>query len=316
MGYHNISHEEGKFHVVTMISNSARFDSRFRLYKEFEQRMTAAGVQLTTIELAQGNRKYEVTEEGNPRHIQIKYYDELWLKENALNIAVSRLPYDWKYVAWIDADVQFMHPDWVQQCIHQLQVYQVVQMWEHAVDLGPNWETLHTHKSFMSEYIKRGAVHPEANYSEFHPGFAWACRREAFDMMGGLLERAILGAADRHMALALVGKAQYSFHPKLNSKYQEYILEYQNRCETSIRRDVGFVPGTVLHTWHGKKADRKYYDRWQILVTNDYQPYHDLKKNSYGLFQLNDDGTERFVRLRDQLRGYFRVRNEDSIDLV
>ena len=74
--------------------------------------------------------------------------------------------------------------------------------------------------------------------------------------------------------------------------------------------------GTVLHTWHGKKADRKYYDRWQILVTNDYQPYHDLKKNSYGLFQLNDDGTERFVRLRDQLRGYFRVRNEDSIDLI
>jgi hypothetical protein len=93
-------------------------------------------------------------------------------------------------------------------------------------------------------------------------------------------------------------------------------MAFQERCEKSIRRDVGYMPGTVLHTWHGKKADRKYYDRWQILIKNDYRPYHDLKKNSYGLYQFHDDHSDRFVKLRDQIRGYFRVRNEDSIDLV
>lgn len=310
------SFRRDRFHVVTMISNPVRYSSRYKLYLEFEKRMEAEGVNLWTVELQLGDRPFCVTSAANPRNVQLRHWDELWHKENALNVAISRLPDDWETVAWIDADVEFVRKDWVEETLHQLQVYQVVQMFETAIDLGPNGQALATHKSFMSQYINNGAEFPETAYEEKHPGYCWAARREALDGIGGLFDRAILGAGDRHMALAFVGRAESSFHPDTTSDYKRSILLYQERCNVSLRRDVGYVPGTILHYWHGRKKDRRYYDRWRILVDNNYIPWKDVKYDSYGILQLHDDMTERFLKLRDSIRAYFRARNEDSIDLV
>lgn len=309
------SFHKHKFHVVTMISNPVRYSSRYELYQKFAKHMHESGVTLWTIELQLGDRPFAITHHHNKHHIQLRHWDELWHKENALNIAISRLPDDWETVAWVDADIQFVRRDWVEETIHQLQVYQVVQMFETAVDLGPSGQSLSVHKSFMSQYVNNGSLHPETTYQEWHPGFCWAARREAIDGMGGLYDRAILGAGDRHMALAFVGKAQLSFHPHTTSAYQKSIMLFQERCWTALRRDVGFVPGTILHNWHGRKKDRRYWDRWQILVKNRYIPWQDVKPNSYGVFQLHDDFSMRFIRLRDEIRAYFRQRNEDSCDL-
>lgn len=278
--------------------------------------MKLAGVNLWTIEVQLGDRPFAITDAANPRNIQLRHWSELWHKENALNIAISRLPSDWETVAWVDADIEFIRPDWVEETLHQLQVYQIVQMFETAVDLGPTGQTISVHKSFMSQYINKGALFPETGYLEWHPGFCWAARREAIDAIGGLYDRAILGAGDRHMALAFVGQAQKSFHPDTSSDYQRSIMLFQERCWSSLRRDVGFVNGTVLHYWHGRKKDRRYYDRWQILVDNAYIPWKDVKANSYGILELHDDFSERFIRLRDEIRAYMRSRSEDSIDLT
>lgn len=298
-----------------MISNPVRYESRYELYKKFASKVLHHTPNLWTIELQLGDRPFAITDPSNPRHIQLRHWDELWHKENALNIGISHLPPDWETVAWIDADIEFVRHDWLEETLHQLQVYQIVQMFETAVDLGPAGQTLSVHQSFMSQYIHKGAIHPETTYQEWHPGYCWAARREAIDAMGQLYDKAILGAGDRHMALAFVGKAHLSFHPGTTSAYQQDIMNYQGRCETSIRRDVGFVDGTILHTWHGKKVDRRYWDRWQILVKNEYIPWRDIKRNSYGVYQLHDDMSNRFIRLRDEIRAYLRERNEDSIDL-
>ncbi len=310
------SYHRDKFHVVTMISNPARYESRYNLYFEFAKRMQDEEVNFWTIEVQLGDRPFCVTDHGNPRHIQLRHWSELWHKENALNIAISRLPPDWETVAWLDADIEFHRRDWVEETLHQLQVYQIVQMFETAVDLGPTGQAIAVHKSFMSQYIQKGACFPETNYQSWHPGFCWAARREAIDGIGGLFDRAILGAGDRHMALSFVGKAEKSFHPDTTSDYQRSIMLYQERCHTSIRKDVGCVNGTVIHYWHGKKRDRRYHDRWQILVKNKYIPWHDVKHNSYGILELHDDFSDRHVRLRDEIRAYMRARQEDSIDLI
>jgi hypothetical protein len=39
-----------------------------------------------------------------------------------------------------------------------------------------------------------------------------------------------------------------------------------------------------------------------------------MKRDTQGLYRLHDDGSERFVKLRDDLRSYFAGRNEDSIE--
>lgn len=308
--------DRDKFHVVTMISNPVRYSSRYELYRVFAEKMRAANVNLHTVELQLGDRPFAVTDASNPNHTQLRGWDELWHKENCLNIGISKLPGDWETVAWLDADIEFVRPDWVEETIHQLQVHQVVQMFETAVDLGPSGQTIAVHKSFMSQYIKNVCYHPESHYHEWHPGFAWAARREAIDGMGQLYERAILGAGDRHMALAFVGKTRKSFAEHMHCEYEQDILRFEERCHHTIRRDVGFVPGTLIHNWHGKKKDRRYFDRWQILVNNKYKPHNDIKKSHNGVFHFHDDGSMRYIRLRDEIRHYFRQRSEDSTDLV
>lgn len=313
-----------KLHVITMISNPVRFSSRYRLWEEFNERMRRCGVSLWTAELQLGARPFAITDPTNPRHIQLRGRDELWAKENCLNVLARHLPDDWEYVAWVDADVEFVgwkHPgDWAMEAIDMLQVYQVIQLWQTATDLGPTGEALQTFQSFMSRYIAEGAMHPETVYHEWHPGFAWACTREAWEAMGGLFDVGVAGAGDRHMALALVGQAALSYHKDAPEPYRRAVLDWERRQLPSIRMDVGFMKGHLIHYWHGKKKDRRYWDRWEILNETDFNPGVDLVPNYQGIYELSRRGIKeedfaRSVRLRDLLRHYFRVRNEDSIDL-
>lgn len=300
------------FYVIAVISNPVRYKSRYNLYLSFMERMKQAGVKVLTVELQLGDREFQITESGNPMHVQLRTWDEIWHKENMINIGISRLPSRWKFVSWLDCDVDFVsNKNWALETVQQLQHYQFVQMFQNAIDLGPNGEIIQTHNGFMWSYLNGRPF--GKGYAHWHPGFAWAARREAIDAVGGLLDIALLGAGDHHMALAMVGRAEVSFPAKLryNSEYVRHIMRWQSRCERHIRRDVGFVPGTLVHHWHGRKKDRRYVERWEILIKNSYDPELDLKRDSQGLYAL----TENNIQLRDDIRQYFRMRNEDSNDL-
>ena len=306
-----------KFHVVTMISNPARYNSRINLYHQFREHMKESGVRLWTVEIAFGDRQFTVTDADNPYHLQLRTWDVVWHKENAINLIVQRLPYDWDTLAWIDADVQFTHTQgpnsWVSETVHALQQYMVVQLFSQAVDLGPAGEFIQTHQGFGSSYL---AGKPRGKgYTHWHPGYAWAIRREAWDFMGGLVDTAILGAGDHHMALGWIGQVEESFHGSCSPGYKAPLRAWQARCERYLRRDLGFVPGTILHHWHGKKRDRRYTERWKGLADNAFDPMTDLKRDFQGLWQLHDDGSPRAARLRDFIRQYMAARNEDSIDV-
>jgi hypothetical protein len=268
-----------------------------------------SGAVLITVEAAFGNRPYAITQACNPNHIQLRTSTEVWHKENMLNLGIARLPSDWEYVAWVDADVSFARPDWANETINQLQHYHLVQMFSQAQDLSPTHEPIQKHFGFVYSY--QHALQGNKDYSNWHPGFAWAARRQAIDDLGGLIDYAVLGAADRHMAHALIGRVEQTIHSQLTEAYANNLLTWQQRSELYIRRNIGFVNGLLLHYWHGKKRDRRYAERWNILVDNHFDPNLDLKRDRQGLWQL----TERNIKLRDDIRGYFRSRNEDSIDL-
>ena len=314
-----VKHLKNKLYVIAVVSNPIRFKRRWELYRKFEYHALNHGAQLITVECQQGDREFQITDKENPRHVQVRTYDELWIKENMINLAFSKLPSDWEYVAWVDADITFVRPDWLEETIHQLQHYQIVQMWQTAIDLGPNQETISTHYSFIHQYLSGRDYHygKKGNYYElWHPGFGWAARREAIDHLGGLIEIAILGAADNHMSHAFVGLLDFTIGKGLHPNYLKHLKIWQERAERYIRRDVGIVPGTIIHYWHGKKKDRRYHDRWKILVNNQFDPEIDIKKDSQGILQLHDHGTPRSIKLRDDIRKYFRGRNEDTIDLT
>lgn len=307
-----------KFWVVAVISNPVRYKIRYRLYNHFEKQIKEAGANLLTVEMAFGDRPYEITTRENPNNVQLRSFFELWHKENMINIGISRLPHDWEYVAWIDADVLFQRPDWVSECVHQLQHYMVIQMFSEAIDLGPTYEVLDRHKGFVKSYIDNDfRLPPSLNdcyypfKNNWHPGYAWAARREAIEHLGGLIDWSILGAGDAHMAWALVGDALRFIPAGMSNRYKRKVATWQQRSMKFIQKDIGYMPGTINHYWHGKKKDRKYAERWKILTENNFDPDLDLKRDPQGLWQLTDHNW----RLRDEIRMYFRARNEDSIDV-
>lgn len=308
-----ISTIKAPLHVVTVVANPQRYLSRYKLYREFEKRVLDTGAKLTTVEVSFGSRPYEITKNANVTYIKLQTITELWHKEAMINIGISSLPSDWEYVAWIDADVSFARPDWVEETIHQLQHYDVVQMFATAKDLCPNYNVITDHRGFMWCYNNN--VLSNNSYLSWHPGFAWATRRDVIDKLGGLIDWAVLGSADRHMACALIDKLDYSTPKNLKEncpRYFDMLLNWQQRAVQHVKKNVGFVDGTIFHYWHGNKADRRYSERWKILTDTKYDPDKDIKRDWQGLWQL----TERSIDLRDRIRDYFRARNEDSIDVI
>lgn len=323
--------------VVTCISNPVRYKSRYELYRKFEKMCHDAGVTFVTIEQAFGDRDFVLTTDGDPLDLQVRSIDELWHKENMLNLAIAYAVQKnpkLKYVAWVDADVFPMRDgrDWFEETWHQLQHYQVVQMFEWSVDLDPNYNQLSEKRhGFIAKYFQEGFVpptvagkwrkpnDPNSYYGggygvQGHSGFAWAASIDALNAVGGLIDKAILGAGDWHMAHGLVGAMSLSIPHIVSPQYKKYLLSWEKLATRHIKRDVGYVSGTIYHYWHGKKVDRKYWDRWKILADNDYDPYKDLKRDAQGLYQL-ESYYPRQLMLRDQVRAYFRQRNEDSIDV-
>lgn len=327
------------FHVICMISNPARYQSRYELYFKFAEQMERAGLNLWTVEIAFGNRPHIVTSACNPRHLQLRSEHELWHKENALNLLVQRMPYhSCRYIAWVDADVEFQHWDgrkaWWLETMQQLQHYQVVQLFSQCVDMNYDREVMKVHQGFAYNYVNGKPMGVGKGYGHSHPGFAWACRREAWDAMGGLIDWAILGAGDNHMAWGMIGRIResvttHSFLSKrvpprnfehwaqmtaLHESYLKRLDAWQARAERYLRRRIGYVPGIIHHYFHGSKLNRQYQNRWEILRNNRFNPDIDIARDYQGLYQLVDHGSARSMKLRDDIMRYFRQRNEDSID--
>ena len=298
---------EAILYVITVVSNPARFTKRYKLFNEFCERMkNEKNVKLISVELQQGSRPFETNST-----IKVRSNDEIWFKENLINLAVRYLPSNWEYMAWIDADIEFQNKNWVRETIEQLQTYKILQLFSHAIDLGSKGETLQVHIGFCYQYVN-GETWKEPKYGgTWHPGYAWAIRRKTYDQIGGLMEFPILGSADHHMSLAFIGLVNRYLNSKLNSNYKLLCKIFQERCDHFVEKNIGFVHGTILHNFHGNKADRKYQDRWAILINNDFDPLRDIIKNSRGLWQL--EGTK--IKLRDEIIMYFRQRNEDSVDM-
>lgn len=323
------------FYVITVISNPVRYKRRYELYWPFADMCACAGVNLITVEQAFGHRPFMVTEASNPNHVQVRSHEELWLKENMINLGIRRIkqldPLA-REVAWIDADCRSARPasDWFEETWHQLQHHEFVQMWEYMQDLDVNYNPIgNPLPSFMANYIKYGTPNPEefkklqdgSNSYPYgskifgRPGLAWAANLDALDKVGGILDFSILGAGDWYMAHGLVGSMTVASSEYAGSAYERKLLEWQNKCERWIKRDVGYVSGIVNHDFHGKKKHRGYGTRGKILSENQYDPGTDIKYDSFGLLQL-ETWEPRHLRLRDQIRAYFRARNEDSIDII
>lgn len=305
--------DEQYLYVILPYFNYCRYESRKRLFLDFVKRIQhVSNVRVVIAEARETHASFELPSDTLKcfLHVRVVTDHPIWIKENLINVAVQQLPSAWKYMAWIDADITFLNSTWVEDTLKTLQSYDVAQMFQSCANLGPSGETLKLDQSFFYMQATSGKpYHPKAKYGFWHPGYAWACTRKAYDQMGGLVDFAILGSGDRHMALALIGLVECSHPGNIHPQYAQRLRDFQAKC-TGLR--ASFVPGTILHHFHGSLADRKYQERWNILTKNQYNPDQDIVRAPNGVLQLTKPG----LRLRKELAAYFVGRNEDNTDVV
>ena len=293
-------------HVIMVVSNPCSYKRRYELARQFIGRMeNEDSVQLYIVELTYENQPFVLTQKNNPRHLQLHTEVPIWHKENMINLGTRLFPSDWKAMAWIDADIEFESNTWSLDTLKLLNGYaDMVQLFSHAVDLDKDESTMHVANSGGYQYEKQLPYRMGINY--WHPGYAWACTRKAYETMGGLYENAILGSGDQIMMLSLLGQVDKALNPTNHEEYKKDAHLFQERVK-QLR--FSYVPGVIRHYYHGTKANRRYRERWQILVEHQYYPHEHLKKEPNGLLVPSESCPSQL--LKDILQ-YFKDRNEDD----
>ena len=301
--------------VFAVRANPLRWNQPESVARDWIGHMLDSGVRLHLIEIQYGERPFLYADIAHVGHIGLRARTWCWSKENALNVGISRVP-GARYIATSDSDVFHRRAGWAAETVQALQHYDVVQPWSDAYDLGPNDEHIQHHVSFCRQYLHGHPVSPKGPnwwkstggpYDYPHSGYVWAWTRQALDGLGGLFEVGGMGSGDHHMALALAGQAEMSLPGDCAPAYRAHVMRWQARALAHIRGNIGYVPGTVEHRFHGRKSDRGYMSRWSMFIRHGFDPDSDLKRNSHGIVEWSGDKPE----LRREFDLYLRSRNED-----
>lgn len=186
----------------------------------------------------------------------------LWQKERMLNIGIERLSADVDAVAWIDSDLIFENPNWLEETKQQLERYDLVQLYDRVNYIGQDG----TVEKSIPSYGKSFA---DGSNEISSPGGAWAARREL--LTGGLCDERITGGGDSE----------------------------QIRRWVKQGLSIGYTRGTVNHLYHGDYSDRQYKSRYEILKRHQFNPAKDIRKDNQGLWEWASDKPDLHREVRE-----------------
>ena len=304
---------EPKLHVIIVVSNPCLYARRYILAREFMKRMECdeTNILLYVVEFAYGNQKFIITDSKNKRHLQIRIDTPIWHKENMINCGVrALLPSTWKAFAWIDADIEFESTTWALDTLKILNGSKdIVQLFSHALDMDKHKKPMTVFSSFTYQYCNE-KKYGGKGLEYWHPGYAWACTRKAYEKMGGLYEYGILGSSDNIMALSLIGNGLKAIDKNSTDGYKQTVEEFQTKVKYFR---MGYIPGVIKHHFHGSKKNRKYTERWQILVNHMYDPltHLDIEK-TISICNVLKPSSSCSKELISDIYHYFAERNEDE----
>jgi len=300
---------EDKLNVIIVISNPCQFARRYILCKEFIKRFEEEeeNVNLYIVEMIYPNQRFIITDKKNKNHLQLKTNTPIWHKENMINLGVKYLlPKDYRAFAWIDSDIEFENSTWALDTLKILNgCKDIVQLFSHAVDMDREKNNLNIFNSFGYSFTKQKPYTTKGK-DYWHPGFAWAITRKAYEKISGIYDKGILGSGDNIMALSLINCVENTLHLDYNQDYKNSILEFQTKAK---KLRLGYVPGVIRHHYHGSKQNRKYTERWQILINHKYSPINDITYDSKGILIPTKYFNEEF---KNDILNYFQERKEDD----
>lgn len=227
----------------------------------------------------------------------------LFHKENLWNLAAGSVSGDKLF--FLDADVCFSHPKVIEMADSRLDECDVMQPFETA-----SWED----RTGRREGGKKSAAFALAAGVEptpaYHPGFAWAMTRGAFDRLGGFYERHPFGGGDTAFAYALDRRWTHSRIVDAlpdDTKYwsSPSYRSYQSQA-SGLGLKVGYLSGVeAVHRWHGDTRGRQYATRCNHVRINRGEEYP-LARREDGLLEWVNPEHSR------NAQNYFLARREDG----
>lgn len=300
---------EEKLNVIIVISNPCLYAKRYILLKEFVKRIEEEEkyVNLCIVEMIYPSQTFMVTDKNNKNHLQLKTGTPLWHKENMVNLGVKYLlPVDYKAFAWIDADIEFENNSWALDTLKILNgCKDVVQLFSYCIAMNNDCTSLNICNSFGYSFNKNKKSAP-TGFDYRHPGYAWAMTRTAYEQIGGLYDKGIIGSGDHMMALSFINKCVSMNNVGYSNDYNKSMLEYQEKAN---KLKLGYVTGTIKHYYHGSRQNRKYSERWKILMKHKYSPKNHITYDNQGILIPTDSFSPQFKK---DIMKYFIERKEDN----
>jgi len=274
--------------------------------------MEKFGVRLLTVECAYENSPFTLTQPNyEPYNIQVRTDSAFFQKESMINLAVSKLPQDAKYVSWVDYEVEFTNPNWLNDSIKALNMFKIAQLFDEVSFVNNNGEELKREKGFASQLgNKKNLEKKNYEIAAAVSGFGWGIRKDALKELNGLIDFTLIGNNEKVMAYCLGGKMEDYVPEGIAENFRDAIKNWQKKATTIFTQGVGFIPGIIKVNNSLAKRDRKFIERWEILAENGFDPRNDLQKDAAGLYVLSASKP----KLNEELRILFDTANDESLE--
>jgi hypothetical protein len=299
--------------LVTCYFNPSGYATKLQNYQIFRDRIDQSGLRLWTIECAFGDEPFTLPRD--PQVLQVRSQSVLWQKERLLNWGIQQLPADVQKVAWLDCDILFSNSRWAIATAELLETRSVVQPFMRLFRLPPemtfyagkaeSWRSFAYVHSLNSEMVLRGNFHQHG-----HTGLVWAGRRDWLERYG-LYDALVSGSADHMMAHAICGDFTSACVSRImgtQTPLRSHFLHWAETLYDAIGNSLGYVPGAVLHLWHGDTENRRYVTRHDELMRCGFDPALDLRLGQMGTWEWNSEKP----KLHQWAIDYFEHRQEDT----
>jgi len=248
----------------------------------------------------------------------------MWLKENLINLAAEKLCDSWKYICWIDPNVEFTNPNWVFDCIKELKNHKAVQLFKDCQIMHKNnIPSLSipgmAYKTVMSTFSSTKTKENEyLSNQEPLKGIGWAVTRQTFNQIGGLPDFEIVSGAENLICDAFIGN-EITNTKNQNSEYIKLKKEWYKRAKEIMRGSVGYIKNTVKIYDNSEfelgtpqiipekspvtscKSPLPKMDLELFLENMGFNPNKDLRKNLSGVYRFSENAKELAKKVKDLL---------------
>lgn len=276
-----------KLAVLTSFFNPCNYTNPYSNYLQFASSIKKYA-SLFTIELSFNNNF--IIKDEHVLQIKANNNNVCWQKEALLNILLSNIPKEYTDIAWIDCDILFDQPYWVDSAYAALNKYKIVQLFRNVAKVDINGNKIQK-RSIVSSF-------PDSGES----GFAWAARREVIDELK-LLDNQIFGGADIVMASAFMNRP----HLIKNQNYidNESTKKWINTAIQIIEGSVSYIDTDITHLYHGSENNRilaRQHKRSKLIECINY---NEQVQKENGIWSVSNQHY-------DQIYDFFISRKEDD----